>query len=68
MFHFCQENKKTNIDDFTEHMISVMPIYFKPLAKLILDWSNKKNFSVPYRHLGFMVKMGLRNQKVIQSN
>ena len=56
--------KKNIPDDFSEYMKEIKPETYTQTEKLICDWSDKKNYLVPYRMLKFYVRYGMEVVKV----
>ena len=63
-FPFCPENKKVNSNDFSDYMKTIKPDTYTQTKKLICDWSDKKNYLVPYRMLNFYIRYGMVGYKV----
>ena len=41
IFQLSPGNKKTNVDHFTDYMISILPKNYRPHAKVVSYWSDK---------------------------
>ena len=67
-FPFAPVNKKTNLDDLTDYMKTIMPDTYTQTKKLICDLSDKKNYLVHYRMLKFYVRHGVIVEKVHNVN
>ena len=64
IFPFAPENKKINPDTFNDYMKEIKPDNYTSTKKLICDWSDKKNYLVPYRMLKFYIRHGMIIDKV----
>ena len=63
IFPFVPENKTISKDDFGPYMKSIMPKNYVS-QKLICDWTDKKNYLIPYRMLKFYVRHDMKANKV----
>ena len=52
-FPFAPENKKINLDDFSDYMKEIIPDTYTQTKKLICDCFDKKNYLIHYRILKF---------------
>ena len=59
IFPFAPENKENNPNNFGDYMEKIIPDTNTQTKKLICDWSDKKNHSIPYRMLKFYVRHGM---------
>ena len=57
-------NKKNNPVDFSDYMKEILPDTYTQNKKLICDWSDKKNYLIPYRMLKFFVRHGMIVDKI----
>ena len=58
-FPFCPENKTINPNNFSEYMNEIKPDTYIQTKKLICDFSDKKNYLIPYRMLKFYLRHGM---------
>ena len=62
-FPFAPVNKKINPDNFGNY-IKIKPDTYTQTKKLTCDWSEKKNYLIPYRMSNFYVRHGMIVDKV----
>ena len=58
-FPFASVNKKINPGKFSDYMKEIKPDTYIRTKKLICDWSDNKNYLVPYRMLKFYLRHGM---------
>ena len=63
-FPFASVNKKVNPNKFSDYMKEIKLDTYIQTKKLICDWSDKKNYLVPYRMLKFYLRHGMIVDKV----
>ena len=61
---FSPMNEKIDPDDFTDYMKENIPDIYRQNKKLILDWSDKKNYLIHNRMLKIYVRHGMIIDKV----
>ena len=64
LFPFAPVNKETNPDDFSVYMKEIKPSTYTQTRKLILDWTNKRNYLIRYRMLNFYIRHGMIVDKI----
>ena len=65
-FPFCPETKNIPREKYIDLMKRNKPKNYMPAKKLICDWTDKKNFLVHYRMLGFYVRQGMVVDKILE--